>query len=68
MGSSIKGYVSIPVSAIIVLDATTTIKLSIASPVVSIIKATPGDNNSGTTGKANSIRAVRIKYYKDGKQ
>lgn len=61
MGASTKGYVSVPVSSIVVLTGTTTVKISIASTAASVIKATPGDNNTGTTNKATSFRAVRIK-------
>ncbi len=61
MGGSTKGYVSLPVSGIVVLASSTTIRVSVASTVASIIKATPGDNNTGTTNKATSIRAVRVK-------
>jgi len=62
MGANTKGYVSIPISSLVVLGSTTTIKISIASTLnSSVIKATPADNNSGTTNKATSIRAVRIK-------
>ncbi len=61
MGGSTKGYVCLPVSSLVVLTGTTTVKVSVASTAASVIKATPGDNNSGTTNKATSIRAVRIK-------
>ena len=61
MGNTVKGYLSVPISSLIILSSTTTVKVSIASTAASIIKATPGDNNSGTTGKASSIRAIRIK-------
>jgi len=61
MGGSTKGYVSVPVSGLIVLAGTTTIKISVASTAASLIKATPGDNSTGTTNKATSFRAVRIK-------
>jgi hypothetical protein len=62
MGGSIKGYVCLPVSCIVVLSTSTTVRFSVASTLVSsVIKATPGDNNGGTTGKATSMRAVRIK-------
>jgi hypothetical protein len=61
MGASTKGYVTVPVSCIVVLTGTTTVKVSVASTAASLIKATPADNNTGTTGKATSFRAVRIK-------
>jgi hypothetical protein len=61
MGNNTKGYVCLPTSSIIVLTGTTTVKISVASTAASLVKATPGDNNSGTTNKATSIRAVRIK-------
>lgn len=62
MGSGTKGYVCLPFSYLAVLGSTTTVKVSIASTLASsVIKVTPGDNNSGTTNKATSIRAVRIK-------
>ncbi len=61
MGAGTKGYVSVPVSGLIVLTGNTTIKISIASTTASVVKTTPGDNNAGTTNKATSIRGVRIK-------
>lgn len=57
-----KGYVNMGMSSIIVLASTTTVKTSYTSTLAScVIKTTPGDNNTGTTGKATSIRAIRIK-------
>lgn len=56
------GYVSISLSAIIQVSASTAvIKTSAASTTSSsTIIATPGDNNSGTTNKATSIRAIKL--------
>jgi hypothetical protein len=61
MGASTKGYVSLPVSALVVLSSSTTLKVGIISTVASVVKTTPGDNNTGTTNKATSFRAIRIK-------
>jgi hypothetical protein len=62
ISGNVKGYVSLPVSCILVLASSTTVRLSVTSTSASsVIKATPGDNNGGATGKATSMRAVRIK-------
>ena len=62
MGGSSKGYVNFSMNSIITLSATTTVKASYTSTAAScLLKAAPGDNNSGTNGKTTSIRAVRIK-------
>ncbi len=61
MGNGSRGYTILPVSALVTLTQSTTLSLSVASTVASIIKATPGDNNTGTIGKASSLRAIKIK-------
>lgn len=62
IGGGVKGYVNLSMNNIITLTSTTTIKASYASTISNCtIKATPGDNNTGTTGKTTSITAVRIK-------
>jgi len=62
MGGGTKGYVNLSMSTIITLSSTTTVKISCTSTIANCsLKATPADNNSGTTGKATSITAIRIK-------
>ena len=62
LGGSTKGYITMSMSSIITLAGTTTIKSSYTSTLANcVLKATPADNSTGTTNKASSIRAVRIK-------
>jgi hypothetical protein len=59
--ASARQYVCIPISCLVVLTSSTTVKLTVASTGASNVLASPVDNNSGMTNKATSIRAVRIK-------
>lgn len=59
-GTSTAGYISLTLTDIQTISATTTVKVTVASTAASILSATPGDNATGLTNTANSIRAVRI--------
>jgi hypothetical protein len=59
-GTSTVGWVSLTLTDIQTIAATATVKVTVASTAASILEATPGDNATGLTNTANSIRAVRI--------